>query len=338
MRGFGMLQKLTNLFWLWTILGVAHAWFFPTHYTWFVDSSVRIPLPSGGEYAMGLTALGLGIIMLGMGVTLTFDDFHEVLRIPGSIGVGVGAQFVIMPLLGFSLAHLFALPPELKVGLILVSCCPGGTASNVITYLARANVPLSVLMTMSSTLVAVGLTPLLTKLYAGAILEVNAAAMFGSMVMIVLLPVLLGVVLNHLFASRLQVIQSVSPLISVLVIVLIVGGIVGKSKDAILEAGLALLGSVLLLHVGGFGLGYLLAKLLRLPVPFRRTLSIEVGMQNSGLGAQLAKAHFTLVTAAPCAISAVFHCLLGSFVAALWRTRAATPAEESSPAPKAALP
>jgi BASS family bile acid:Na+ symporter len=304
-----VIRIATNLFALWTVLGTAWAWFFPEHFTWFIDR--------------GYTGWGLGVIMLGMGVTLRFEDFVRVLKLPGSIGLGVACQFVIMPLCGYGLAKAFALPTELAVGLILVSCCPGGTASNVIAFLARANVPLSVLMTMCSTLLAVGLTPLLTKLYAGAMVPVDAWGMLRSMVTIVLLPVLGGVAINQVFGKGkgLERVKAVSPLVSVVVIVLIVGGIVGKSKGAIVEAGVVLLVAVFLLHVLGFSLGYLVVRLLGYPVDFRRTVSIEVGMQNSGLGAALAKKHFSLVAAAPCAISAVYHCVIGSFLAAYWRKR-----------------
>ena len=324
-------QILTNLFALWTVLGTAWAWFVPPHFTWFVDTVVETPIGP-----LSLTAIGLGVIMLGMGITLTFDDFRRVLKVPLSVGVGVACQFIIMPLLGFSLAHVFRLPPALAVGLILVSCCPGGTASNVISYLARANVPLSVLMTMTSTLLAIALTPLLTRLYAGAILEVDAYGMFKTMVVIVLLPVLGGVLINHFFGRWMGPVKTVSPLVSVIVIILIVGGIVGKSKGDILEAGAVLLLAVLLLHLGGFLLGYLTVKLAGYPIDFRRTVSIEVGMQNSGLGAKLAEKHFSLLTAAPCAISAVYHCIIGSFLAALWRNREGpvTGARRSPPLPE----
>ena len=176
-----IIQTIGNLFWLWTILGTAWAWFVPDHFTWFITG--KFP---GTD--VRLINLGLGVIMLGMGITLSVDDFKAVLLRPWVVVLGVAAQFLIMPLLGWTVATLFNLPPMLKLGLILVSCCPGGTASNVICYLARANVALSVLMTMCSTLAAIVLTPLLTKLYASAILDVDAWAMFRSMVTIVLLP------------------------------------------------------------------------------------------------------------------------------------------------------
>jgi len=316
-----LFQKISNLFWLWTILGTACAWFFPAHFTWFITD--KIP---GTE--IKLINLGLGVIMLGMGITLSVDDFKEVLKRPWVVGLGVVAQFLIMPALGWSVATLFDLPPMLKLGLILVSCCPGGTASNVICYLARANVALSVMMTMCSTLAAIVLTPLLTKMYASAILDVDAWGMFRSMVTIVLLPVVGGVILNQIFGRKLDGVRKVSPLVSILVIVLIVGGVVGATKANIIAYFGGLLVAIFILHALGFLLGYGAGWLARLCEGDRRTLSIEVGMQNSGLGSALAKQHFTLLAATPCAISALYHCLIGSFLAAIWRVKVPEEDEE----------
>jgi len=311
-----VLATITNLFWLWTVLGTVWAWMVPEHFTWFLG---KFP----GTNAK-LTALGLGVIMLGMGMTLTVGDFARILKTPWKIGVGVLAQFLIMPCIGWSVALLFRLPDELKLGVILVSCCPGGTASNVVCYLARANVALSVLMTMCSTLLAVVLTPYLTKAYASLAvpLEVDAVAMVVTMMTIVLLPVLGGLVLNQLFGKHLGLVKRISPVVSVLVIVLIVGAIVGATKANIVKHAATLLPAVFVVHAAGFGLGYLWAWLFRLEVRERRTVSIEVGMQNSGLGTELAKSHFTLLAAAPCAISAFYHCIIGSFLASVWRRSA----------------
>ena len=309
-----MLKHICNLFWLWTILGTVWAWFLSDHFTWFITDKVP-----GTEFK--LINLGLGVIMLGMGLTLRVDDFRSVLRRPWVVGIGVVAQFLIMPLLGWSVATLFNLPPMLKLGLILVSCCPGGTASNVICYLARANVALSVLMTLCSTLAAIILTPLLTKMYASAILDVDAWAMFRSMLTIVLLPVIGGVVLNQLLGRKLDGIRKISPIVSILVIVLIVGGVVGATKVNIIANFGGLLVAIFILHALGFLLGYGAGWLTKQVEGDRRTLSIEVGMQNSGLGSALAKQHFSLLAATPCAISALYHCLIGSFLAAIWRAK-----------------
>lgn len=307
-----LIQTISNLFWLWTILGTAWAWFFPDHFTWFITGNFP-----GTD--IRLINLGLGVIMLGMGITLSVDDFKAVIQRPWVVGLGVLAQFLIMPLLGWLVATLFDLPPMLKLGVILVSCCPGGTASNVICYLAKANVALSVLMTMCSTLAAILFTPLLTKFYASAILDVDAWAMFRSMLTIVLLPVVGGVLINQFVGHRLNAVKKVSPIVSILVIVLIVGGIVGATKSNIIAYFGGLLLAIFILHALGFLLGYSVGYLTKLAEGDRRTLSIEVGMQNSGLGSALAKQHFSLLAATPCAISAVYHCLIGSLLAAVWR-------------------
>ena len=334
-------HQITNLFALWTVVGSAWAWFVPRHFVWFVDRNNTV-------FGAPLISVGLGLIMFGMGVTLRVEDFREVLRTPRKVGLGVLCQFLVMPALGFSLARGFHLETGLAVGLILVSCCPGGTASNVVTYLARGNLALSVLMTMCSTLLAIALTPLLTGWLAGKYVEVDRWNLFLNMVAVVLVPVLAGVALNRVLPGLVRYITPWSPVLSVLIIVLIVGGIIGASKEVIREHFGVLLLAVFLLHALGFALGYGLARVLGFPLIDRRTVSVEVGMQNSGLGSALAKtekfaAQFSTPAEAalapvPCAISALFHCLIGSFLAARWRKKAdsaetmllAEPAERGS--------
>lgn len=308
-----MAIRVVQFFWLWTLLGVVWAWSMPEHFIWFLG---KIP---GTD--ISLISAGLGVIMLGMGMTLSFDDFRACLKMPRWTILGVTAQFAIMPLLGWSVATLSGLPDQFKLGIILVSCCPGGTASNVVTYLANGNLALSVLMTMCSTFLAVWLTPLLTKTYASAILDVDASAMVLSMVTIVLLPIFGGLLLNRYLGSRLTAAKNISPVISVLVIVLIVSAVVGATKESIIEHWKTLLPAVFTVHALGFGLGYLWARIFGFPEKECRTVSIEVGMQNSGLGSSLAKAHFSMLAAAPCAISAFFHCVIGSILASYWNRR-----------------
>ena len=298
-----MIAKATNLFWLWTMLGVAWAWVIPGHFEWFAS----------------YISPGLGVIMLGMGLTLSFDDFRAVVRQPKAIGIGVVAQFLIMPSIGFLIAKVAGLSPGLSAGLVLVSCCPGGTASNVIAYLSRANVALSVLMTMCSTLMAVALTPVLTGWLAGVFVQVDVVQLLFKTLTVVLLPVVAGLLLNQ-FASRwVQPISQFSPLVSVVVIVLIVGCIIALKKTKIIDAGFPLLGAILALHVSGFAMGYAFAFLGGFGEDYRRTVSIEVGMQNSGLGAELATALSDPLAPVPAAISAFFHCLIGSGLAGIWR-------------------
>jgi len=299
---------LTNAFPLWIIICSGLALFYPEAFTWF--KGILIPI-------------GLGIIMLGMGMTLSFADFKQVLKLPRAAAIGVICQFSIMPMLGWGIAHLLGLDkidPHLAVGLILVSCCPGGTASNVVAFLARANIALSVLMTVCSTFAAILLTPYLTKWLAGTLVDVDALALLKSTVQVVLIPVLAGVLLNHFLPKLLKVIRPVSPFISVVAIVLIVASIIGQNRETIFEAGWRLLAAPALLHLSAFLLGYTLAKLVKLPEDAARTISIEVGMQNSGLGVHLANKHFPgTIAPVPCAISAVYHCIIGSLLAGFWR-------------------
>jgi len=265
---------------------------------------------------------GLAVIMLGMGVTLSFEDFRKVLSTPRQIMAGFTAQYFFMPFLGWSIAHLLRLPVPFAVGLILVASCPGGTASNVVAYIARANVALSVLMTMCSTLGAVIMTPLLTRLLAGTLVPVDMLGLFLSTFQVVVLPVLFGLLLHQFTPRLVKVVMPAAPLVSVITITLICSSIIGQSAEAVKRSGLFLLLAVFLLHSGGFWLGYLFAKILKYDVIVRRTISIEVGMQNSGLGVVLAQRHFAdPLTAVPCAISSVFHSVIGSFLAGIWRLR-----------------
>lgn len=303
---------LAEWFPLWILLGCFWAWRQPE--AWSLFQPYITP--------------GLGVIMLGMGLTLRGADFSGILRMPKIVTIGVLCQFGIMPFAALFWSKILELDAQLATGLILVGCCPGGTASNVICYLARANVALSVLLTLCSTLAAVVMTPLLTKWLAGAYLPVNAWDLFRSMVMVVLIPMVSGLFINtsldrlrqkKRYAIR-AVFNAAGPLLSVVLIVMIVGSIVAANKTAIAQSGLQLFGSVFLLHATGFALGFLLMKGLGYGKAECRTVSIEVGMQNSGLGASLAKIHFASMPLAPvpAAISAVFHCLIGSALAGVW--------------------
>ncbi len=310
------LNTLTNLFALWILLGTGWALVFPAWFTWFQP----------------WIAPGLGVIMLGMGLTLRFGDFAEILRRPAGVAIGIAAQFLIMPAAGYLLARICGLSEALSLGLILVACCPGGTASNVIAYLGRASVPLSVLMTLTSTLLSVLLTPWLTQLLARRYMSIDPAPLMLTMIQIVLLPVLAGIALNQYLPHFTRRIQPAAPLVSVLTIVLIVGCIVGQQRDLLKASAGPLLLAVFLLHSFGFGAGYFFALLLGRSAIDRRTISVEVGMQNSGLGSALAAKHITdPVTAVPAALSAVTHCLIGSALAGLWRLRPASLAARRPP-------
>ena len=262
----------------------------------------------------------LGIVMFGMGMTIEFKDFRHLVRHPWDVGIGVLAQFTIMPLVAYLLAQAFSLPPDLAVGVILVGACPGGTASNVITYLAKGDVALSVTMTMATTLLAPFVTPFLTLLLAGEEIAVNAPAMMLSIAEMALLPVLLGAALNHFFHRRVAYALTVLPLVSALLVALLVGVVVSMSAPRLAEVG-TLVALAVVLHNGfGLALGYALAGLLGLSAPKRRAIGIEVGMQNSGMAASLALLYFNPAAAIPAALFSVWHNISGS-LAANWFTR-----------------
>ena len=265
----------------------------------------------------------LGITMLGMGLTLTFADFTRVLTTPARIFTGFALQYTIMPTIAFAVSKLLSLPLDLTVGLCLVGACPGGTASNVVTYLANADLPLSVAMTTASTLGAVVATPMLTKLLLGTLVPVDVTALLVSTVQVVLLPVVLGAALNQAFPKVVSKLAPASALSAVLLIAVICGSVISQNAAAVAAAGPRLLLAVATLHSGGFALGYFISKTLGLPEKVARTNSIEVGMQNSALGALLATAHFPAnpLAAVPCAISACTHSVMGSLLAAFWRAQ-----------------
>lgn len=300
-----MTAILTNGFPLWVLLASALALWRPALFTWF----------SGG-----LITVGLAIIMLGMGLTLSLNDGRRVADRKLSLVTGVILQYTVMPLLGWTLASLFRLPTPYAVGLILVSCCPGGTASNVICYLARIDVALSVAMTAASTLLAVVMTPSLTSLLAGSRVDVPAGGLLLSTVQVVVLPLAGGALMKRYTPRLTERLLPIAPLTAVAFITLIVASIIGAGRDAILEAGFRLLLAVASLHAGGFAFGYLLSRATGSDERTARTISVEVGMQNSGLGVVLARQNFSNpLVAIPCAISSLFHSVIASLLAAVWR-------------------
>ncbi|EWS80425.1 Bile acid:sodium symporter [Brachybacterium phenoliresistens] len=261
----------------------------------------------------------LAVIMFGMGLTLTLPDFALVARRPLPVLLGVIAQYVIMPLVGLGVSVLLQLPPELAAGVILVGCAPGGTASNVIAYLAKADTALSVTMTSISTLLAPLLTPLLTLWLAGQYMPVDGAAMALSIVKIVLVPVILGLVVRLLLGRFVDRILPALPWISVAAIAVVVFAVVGNSAALIASAGLLVLLAVILHNGLGFLLGYGIARALKQPIRSARTVSIEVGMQNSGLAAGLAAQYFSPAAALPGAVFSIWHNLSGALLAAIYR-------------------
>lgn len=263
----------------------------------------------------------LGIVMFGMGLTLEPVDFKLVLRKPLSIIGGVLAQFTIMPLAAFIIAYLLNLPPELAAGLVLLGSVPGGTASNVMVYLARGNLPLSITMTSFSTLLAPIVTPLLLLLLAGQWLPVDPVSMFMSIIQVIIIPITLGFIVRRIMPVIVNKGIKVVPLISVTAIIIIVSAVVSGNVEEIANAGLIVFIAVVLHNGLGLLIGYFIAKFMGLSESERRAISIEVGMQNSGLGVALATAHFGPLAALPSALGAVWHNISGPILATFWSKR-----------------
>ena len=259
--------------------------------------------------------------MFGMGLTLNLKDFKIVFSRPKDILIGCLAQFTIMPLLAWALSRLFQLDEALALGVVLVGCCPGGTASNVITYLAKGDLALSVGMTGISTLLAPFLTPLLTWALAGKTVNVDVASMFLSILWVVIVPIVGGIVVKYIWPRFTEKATDYLPAFSSIAIASIVAIIIAANADKLLTGGLIIVLVVMLHNVFGLCLGYLIGRLLRLAEPKKRAISIEVGMQNSGLASSLATIHFAAYPLAsiPGAIFSVWHNLSGAAVAYLYR-------------------
>ena len=283
--------------------------------------------PSGFTWIAPYISLLLGIIMFGMGLTLKAKDFAIVFKKPIPVIIGILAQYIIMPVVAFALAKLLNLSPELAAGLVLVGACPGGTASNVMVYLAKGDVPLSVAMTSCSTLLAPILTPLVLLLFAGEWIPVDAGSMFLSIVQVIIIPIVLGILINYFLPKAVEKSTEALPLVSVVAIVAIVAAVVSGNRDTIATTGALLFVAVMLHNVFGLLFGYLVGAITGLDVTQRRAISIEVGMQNSGLGASLATTYFSPATALPSAVFSVWHNISGPLLATIWSQK---PVNESS--------
>ncbi|KAL3352610.1 hypothetical protein AABB24_020554 [Solanum stoloniferum] len=298
-------ETISVLFPLWVALGCLIGLLKPSSYNWVKPE---------------WTVMGITLTMLGMGMTLTFDDLRGALAMPKELFCGFVLQYSVMPLSGYFVSKLLNLPSHYAAGLILVGCCPGGTASNIVTYIARGNVALSVLMTAASTLSAVVMTPFLTEKLAGQFVAVDAAGLFMSTLQVVLLPVLAGAFLNQYFKGLVKFVSPLMPPIAVATVAVLCGNAIAQSSSAILMSGQQVVIATALLHASGFFFGYVLARMLGVDVSSSRTISIEVGMQNSVLGVVLATQHFgNPLTAVPCAVSSVCHSIFGSALAGIWR-------------------
>ncbi|MCP5006819.1 MAG: bile acid:sodium symporter family protein [Planctomycetes bacterium] len=297
-----MIHLLTRFFPLWAILLSAIAFFHPTLFV--VLKPAIIPL--------------LSVVMFCMGMTLKWSDFKETVRSPKIILIGVLLQYSVMPLSAFLISKSFDLSPELIAGMVLVGSSAGGTASNVICYLARGNVALSITLTLVSSLIAVFAMPALSLLYLHQIVPVPFLKMLLSILQMVLMPVLVGTTLNTFLGARIKKIGSVFPFISTIVIVVIIAIVIGLNQAKLKEVGFIIICAVLLHNLSGLVIGFWLPKSLGYDNRTCRTLSIEVGMQNSGLSVALAIKHFSVMAAIPGAIFSIWHNLSGSFLAGYW--------------------
>ena len=300
-----MINRIIKLFPLWAILFSVIAFFCNTFITQF--KSLIIPL--------------LTVVMFGMGMTLTWNNFREVLKSPLIILLGFSLQYLIMPFTAYLLSILFNLSPLLMAGMVLVGSSPGGTASNVITYLGKGDVALSITLTLTSTIFAVALTPLLTLFFLNHVIPVPAADMFLDILQIVLIPVLAGTAINSFFGKKLENVRELFPLASTLAIVLIIAIIVALNKSKLSEVSGIVIAAVMLHNGVGLTFGYFIPKFLKYDEKICRTIGIEVGMQNSGLAVALAVKYFSAVAALPGAIFSIWHNLSGSILASWWNQK-----------------
>lgn len=302
------LNWFTTLYPVWLVSLSIVAFFNPESMLWFDKNWIFWSLAAS---------------MLAMGLTIDLGDFKRVGKMPGSVALGFACQYTVMPLIGWLISIALKLDTGMTVGMILVASCPGGMASNVIAYLAKANVALSVALTLASTMVAFFFTPLWTSALAGQKVPVDAIGMCLSALKLTVAPVLIGVLIRWKIPKTADQMAVFGPTVAVLAFTLVTGGIVAASADKIAENFGSLALAALLLHVAGFAVGYALTKLLRYPDSIARTVSIEVGMQNGGLAAALARQHFaTMPLAAAAAVfSGVTQNVLGSIIAAYWKRR-----------------
>jgi BASS family bile acid:Na+ symporter len=300
-----MIERITSLFPLWAILFSFFAYLHPQAFIELKPAIVYL----------------LGVVMFGMGVTLTGDDFYRVLTRPGVIFTGVLLQYLLMPLFAWLLSLALGLAPALMVGMILVGASPGGTASNVICYLARGDVALSITLTTCSTLLAVAATPLLTWFYIGQTVEVPVIKMLVDVSQIVVAPVIAGLLVNSLLGTRIESIKSIFPLLSVVAIVIIIAIIVALNQSRLHALATTLFLAVTLHNVLGLAGGYWLLRCLGYERRTCRTLAIEIGMQNSGLAVALAIKFFSPLAALPGALFSIWHNLSGAVLSTWWSRR-----------------
>ena len=314
------LARATTLFPLWAVLAAILGWLLPEAFSPLQPAIVP----------------GLGVVMLGMGLTLTLDDFRAVLRRPGSLGLGTLLQIVVMPAAGWLAAVVCGLDPVMVTGMVLVGAAPVGTAASVVTYLARGNVALAVSLTVISTVLAIVLMPAMTGLFAGEAIAVATGDMLIDVLQIVLLPVAAGTAINTLWGAPVAAAKPFFPLLSVAVISLLIAIIVALSVETFAALTVGVVAAVVLHNAAGLALGYAVPALLGMDERTRRTLAIVVGMQNSGLAVALAAKYLGAGAVLPGALFSVWHNITGSLLAGLWSRRTGMQAgPESAPGPGA---
>jgi BASS family bile acid:Na+ symporter len=286
-------------FTFWVILVAVLAYMLPEDFKWI------------GSYVVPL----LGIVMFGMGLTLSTADFKEVFRKPKEVAIGVAGHFVIMPLLAFLLAIGLHLPKEVAVGVILVGCCPSGTSSNVMVFLGRGNVALAVSIASVSTILAPFVTPLLILLFASKWVHVSVESLFLSIVQVIIVPLCLGFLIKKFFSRQASAGTKAMPLVSVIAIVMIVSGVVAGSQPQIAKTGILIFAVVVLHNLLGYCLGFFFSRMFGMDLAKQKAVALEVGMQNSGLGVAIASASFSPLAAVPSAIFSVWHNISGSILA-----------------------
>lgn len=304
---------------------------FNNYLSWVVVlvAVLALSVPSSFLWASSHTALFLQLVMFTMGLTMTLGDFGSVLKKPWQVVLVFVLQYGFMPLAAFCLAVVFQLPPEIALGLILVGSVPGGTSSNVITYLANGDVPLSVTATSLSTLLAPIFTPLVFMMYGGQYLEIGFWSMFQSIVQIVLVPIILGIIINYFFHKHVEKVETTLPTLSSIAVLLVLGGTVALNQESILETGAILFLVVFLHNLSGYAVGYLAGKVVKAKISSTRAMALETGIQNTGLAASLALQHFSPVTALAGAAGTIIHTLFGAIYASLCRKKDERKAETS---------
>jgi BASS family bile acid:Na+ symporter len=297
-----MIDRIIRLFPLWAVLMSAFSYYLPQYFT--VLSPAIVPL--------------LSIVMLGMGLTLKWSDFISILQSPLPVFIGVGLQFSIMPLSAYLIASYFDFSPEMIAGMVLLGAGAGAVASNLMTYVAKGNLALSITMTLVSTLCSLIFTPALTFLYAGQIVPVPFTGMLLSMVYMVVIPVIAGTTLNTVAGEKISALRHFFPLVSTFIVVLIIAVIFSLNSIMIFEAGFLILAAVIIQNFFGFALGYVIPWLMHYDRSICRTIAIEVSMQNSGLSAALAVKHFAAAAAVPAAIYSIWQNIAVSVISGIW--------------------